>query len=471
MDRESARRQWDTWAEGALGSDPARRRAGVEAALAVLEAGGSSSEAAIAARAAAERDVVFPPEEDAGRSKGRPGWADRVIRARIPLPAAAAVVVLALGGVALRLHSQEARQPAASASASPAAVSGASASAIRAFLPEAEHRKLKFKHPVDVRFMTEAEFTAMTASRNTSNNDAAEVATRELRAMGLVDAGFDLAKSTDMLVTSGVVGLYDLHTRELLVRGVDATPSVRKTLVHELTHALQDQNFQLDNGEHSYGDEQADAFRALVEGDAVRVEQEYVATFSPADRAAYEKEQVGDPGAQRISAQVPQALIELFIFPYVAGPPFTEALIAARGQAGLNQAFVNRPTTTSQVIHPEKYLLGDGLHEVTQPLPDGKPFDHGMLGELGLRLILEKGVEARVINLADLQLASSGWGGDRYVAWDAPGGKACIRDEMQMDSPPETAAVYIVLKRLAGTRSGLAVSRRSAQKVDFTACG
>ena len=67
-----------------------------------------------------------------------------------------------------------------------------------------------------------------------------------LHALGLLDGRPDLARAEQELQGTSVVGFYDPKTKELYVRGVDAKASVRHVLVHELTHALQDQWFSID---------------------------------------------------------------------------------------------------------------------------------------------------------------------------------------------------------------------------------
>src|SRR3712207_9092098 len=66
-----------------------------------------------------------------------------------------------------------------------------------------------------------------------------------MRALGLVDGPFD-ASVLDAGAEEGVLGFYDSQRRRLYVRGDAATPAVRRVLVHQLTHALDDQHFGLE---------------------------------------------------------------------------------------------------------------------------------------------------------------------------------------------------------------------------------
>src|SRR4030095_4110534 len=68
---------------------------------------------------------------------------------------------------------------------------------------------------------------------------------RFFRALGLIGGDVDLAAEQDETSDSDTPAKYSPTDRSVYVRGVDVTPSLRVTLVHELTHALQDQIFNL----------------------------------------------------------------------------------------------------------------------------------------------------------------------------------------------------------------------------------
>ena len=77
----------------------------------------------------------------------------------------------------------------------------------------------------------------------------------------------------------------------MVIRGKNlADVATRVTVVHELTHALQDQHFDLNKLTDATKTSGADtALTALIEGDAVRVENKYVDALSKADQNAYDK--------------------------------------------------------------------------------------------------------------------------------------------------------------------------------------
>jgi len=67
-----------------------------------------------------------------------------------------------------------------------------------------------------------------------------------LRAVGLLDPSVDVELAMEELLKAGVIGYYDPRKKELAVRGKHAGVQARHALVHELTHALQDQWFNID---------------------------------------------------------------------------------------------------------------------------------------------------------------------------------------------------------------------------------
>ena len=355
MDRESARQQWLTWAAGQTGDQLARIRM-AEAALAAMEAGGGPDSAVAAAMAA-----LKPPPPSAPPASRLPSWvpAARSDRIMIGVGAAALLIVGVVAAVsALGVGSTQAK---VSVKATPTEAIDPATLAVRGFIPEGKrfveaHRGLKFTQDVPIKFLTDAAFTARITSKPVDKK-AVDIANKEFRALGLIPAGVDLGKEFTTLSANGIIGFYDYNSKELVVRGVDPNTQERVTLVHELTHALQDQHFRLARLNTVQTDEGSLAFRSLVEGDAVRIQNEYVASLPKAEQDAYNASQAKPP--TEIS-KVPVALLQEFAFPYIAGPTFVDAIFKAHGQVALDDAFLKPPTTSAQLIHPQRFLDAQG---------------------------------------------------------------------------------------------------------------
>jgi hypothetical protein len=346
----------------------------------------------------------------------------------------------------------------------------ASSGSIDAFVPQAvrfveSHRGLEFKRQVKVRHLGDRAFADRVIALQRQDRADLDRQGKVLRALGLLKPDVDPEKAEEELLRSGVVGFYDPRTRELEVRGNTATLSVEHVVVHELTHALQDQWFTLDTG--GRGNDDADiAYTTLVEGDAVRIESAYVASLSASDRRALQSQESGQGGPP---GDVPQVLLELLEFPYAVGPRFTQAVLQAKGQSGLDEAFRSRPDSSSQVLHPERFLGREAPAVPADPPADGAVFDRGTLGELGLELVFERLASTGALTSAQAQAATTGWAGDRYAAW-ARGDGYCVRDRIATRTTADAAALAVALRRFAESRPGVTVDESSAQPA-VTSCG
>ncbi|MBW3616066.1 MAG: hypothetical protein KY439_12285 [Actinobacteria bacterium] len=329
-------------------------------------------------------------------------------------------------------------------------------------------RGLRFTREVKVSLLGDEEFRRrlLGADDPRSPDDTRELQATErvLQGLGLLDRGVDLEKAVESLFGSAVAGFYDTEKDDLVVRGEELTPGRRVTLVHELTHALQDQHFDITRADlDDRDDESSQALTGLVEGDAVRIERTYLDTLPLEQQKAIEAEEAEFSGG--IDPSTPEVLLQLVGFPYIVGPRFVEEIIAAGGQARLDAAFASPPTTSEQLLHPDRYLAGDGPQPVPAPRPDGKVIDEGVLGELGLLLFLREG------GLGDAAPGTArGWGGDRYVAW-ADGRRTCVRATIAMDTPDDGARLRRALERVAERRKGVSVGRGAQGPATVTSCG
>lgn len=326
--------------------------------------------------------------------------------------------------------------------------------AIEAFVEQA--RGLRFKTAVTVTLLGDREFEERVTETDTEETEEVEHAEAVLRAMGLIDDGVDLAAVVRSLTAGAALGFYDPHTKELVVRGTRPSPFVRSVLAHELAHALEDQHFNLDR-DH-LGDEAFLGFEALAEGSAVRIEERYRRSLSPADRRAADREEQSQGGSV---PDVPEVVQVIFGFPYAYGPDLVAAILKAGGQGRLDRAFVDPPASSEQVLDPDRYLDGDKPVPVPVPAADGTAFDDGEIGQLFLALMLRSG-------LADdtARTAADGWGGDHYVAWKE-GARTCVRMDFVMDTAADTAELTAALAGWTATRKGAA----TATATSLRTCG
>ncbi len=262
-----------------------------------------------------------------------------------------------------------------------------------------------------------------------------------LVAFGLLDPGFNLAAALQSFQTTLPIGLYDVDSGVLFVsRDPPTSPLARVTMAHEITHALQDQHYDLSTllpssrtsgtaDQQGLGPDAESARRALVEGDAVLVQQMYQAT-TVQDPAALQQldEEQQEASAGIDFDRLPYVIYQTTYFPYLYGPQFIYGVLGSAplttyGQYGpaMDALFRRPPTSTSQILHPERYR--DHVEPVPVALPslapilgdDWVPLGEGMLGELSHRLILDNFLRADDPDRA--ARASGGWTGDRNTVY------------------------------------------------------
>jgi len=337
-------------------------------------------------------------------------------------------------------------------------------------------RNLKFEHPVPVDFLSDADFQGKVAidSGKLSADDKAELdrSQASLRAIGLLPGGVDLIGATTSLRQSGVLAFYDPDTRRITVRGEELTPATKVTLAHELTHALQDQHFDLKalqkRATRAHG---SLALTALVEGDAVRVQQRYAAALSADERAQYESTRssgANDALASAHAAGVPDSLIAVFQTPYVLGPPMLDVVRSAKGSGAIDALFRRPPVADVSFLEPRTVVDGDTPAPVDPPaLQPGETADGkaDVFGALTLYLAL-----ATHSDPVDALRVADTWGGDAMVTFTR-GDTRCLRATFVGRTPTGTTAIGNALQQWAANEPGDAVQAVSDRsQATLTAC-
>ncbi len=332
-------------------------------------------------------------------------------------------------------------------------------------------RGFTFEHPVYVDFLSPAQYSERTRADEKSleaedvqNLDQAEGL---LRAFGVITNDVDLLDSVNELNDTGTLAYYDSVEERVTVRGTELTPELRATLVHELTHTLQDQHFGLDSvGEEDEDvtDGQVMAFQALVEGDADRIEAAYVESLDDEDQEAV-GDGAEDAGSELEEEDSSQALTALFATPYILGDSFV-ALLDTVEHAKIDEAFLDPPTTEEQLLDPFAYLDGDQPGDVATPGTDGLEVLHtGDFGAAALLVVL-----AERIDLRQALAAVTGWGGDAYAVFEREGHR-CARVHVSGDTPGDSDELHAALRDwVAGAPSGTATVARNGDVVELQSC-
>jgi len=379
--------------------------------------------------------------------------------ARLLVAATVATTILSAGGAASAAPSRASDDGPSLADAVPA---------VSQFVARA--RGLAFGRPVAVRALAGPDFDRLLLAGSSRPRPPRDTGAT-YQGLHLVPSARRYDDREARVVAAGVVGFYQPGRDTLVVRAAGATPFARAVLAHELTHALQDQHFDLPAVMRRGTDaDAAAAVAALYEGDAVRVEEAYVASMSAADQRDYSRAVAG----YRLAPDPEERVLGAFVgFPYAYGPGLVRALLAAGGQRRLDAAFADPPRSTEQVVDPRRYLRAgrDRPRAVPHPRPPAgaRVVDSGVLGAYGLAVVLA----ARVPDVATRSRAALGWGGDGFVTWPTSRGY-CTRIRVLTDTGRDRAELLGALRRWSQgyPRSGTAVvpDARDVRALTLTSC-
>jgi hypothetical protein len=331
-------------------------------------------------------------------------------------------------------------------------------------------RGLSFKRAVSPEPVSQRQMARMIADSYQRNYplDQAAAEGRALITMGALPAGTNLYKAVVGYASSQVLGFYNTETHRLVFISNKAfSPLARFTLSHELTHALQDQNFglgRLDRLNRTCQGDRAEAFLSLIEGDAVVSQIQWARlNLSGNEIAQIQSEARSFPPPP---ASVPQFVREEFGFPYDAGQAFVEALLARGGLRALSDALRRPPASTEQVLHPDKYPNDRpqvvAVPDVSSKLGKGwKAISFSDVGEGFLVDMLQLEVPS-----TDARQAAAGWDGGQYRAF----GKGALTGVVLMtvwDTERDAREFSDTMGRFVGTRPAKVIRTGTSVHVLF----
>ena len=292
-----------------------------------------------------------------------------------------------------------------------------------------------------------------------------------LSGFGLLRSGFDLQQFYIDLYSEQVAGYYDNTTQSMYVIADAAFGGIeRSTYAHEFTHTLQDQNFDIENGlkvtdEHCKADtEYCAAVSALMEGDATLSEQFWLLRYSSA-QDKQEILQFQQNYTSPVYDSAPAYMKQDFLFPYVQGFEFVNALYAKNKWQSVDDVYRNPPVSTEQILHPEKYPddkpVPISLPDFTSSLDGGwSEVDRNVMGEWYISLILDAGyLPAARLDETTAQTAAAGWSGDTYVYYtDKDINEQVMVWQSLWDTDEDTSEFWDASLAYAGKRWGSAAS-------------
>jgi hypothetical protein len=279
-------------------------------------------------------------------------------------------------------------------------------------------RELEFERDVDVRLMTRAEYRA-NRSGGSDGGTHAEWNDQVWEGLFLVGEGRPAAGVLDDTLGSSVLGYYAAGSDELvIVADGDQPVLARGTLVHELVHALQDQQFGLDESPDTQ-DRQL-ARNGVVEGEANLLEARYE------QRCGQEWDCIDTPPrAGSGGGDVDRGVLLVVLMPYLSGPDFVTAIERRGGWAAVDDLHDSYPVSTEQILDPSTYS-DDTPVNVTVPdrsSGDWHRFDHDPVADTVGRasihaMFYQNGIEAASVQrYSYAHPAAEGWDGDALVPY------------------------------------------------------
>lgn len=333
---------------------------------------------------------------------------------------------------------------------------------------------LPIKHEVK-RKLTSRDEVVSYLTKHMNDEDTQRLRRSELvlKKFGLLPRNFDLETFLVALLKEEVAGYYDPKTKTVNLLDWVPIEEQEPVMAHELTHALQDQDINLQKwmkkGDKDLGeirkdptpedienDEIDNAREAVVEGQAQAMMFQYAIAptghsivTSPVLVGAMEEESLTGSPSTKVFNDAPIFMKESLTFPYTYGMDFVIKLMQ---KGGKEKAFAgvlhNPPHTTRQIMEPETYLSGERIEPMNIPdfkrdFKDYKKFDIGAMGEFDVAVLIEQYVGKPLSKKMYPE-----WRGGYYYAAkaktnaDAPLGLLYVSRWSSPESAAEFAGIY-----------------------------
>jgi hypothetical protein len=296
---------------------------------------------------------------------------------------------------------------------------------------------LKLRTPLKKSLRTRDQIRAYVVKEMNDDKDLAEryAGQRSAEAFGLLPKGFDLDSFMVELLTEQIAGLYDPKAHEFYVADWIPVDDQKMVMAHELTHALEDQHFQIEAWSKAArpNDDAELAREAVLEGSAMAAMVDYL--LAGTGRSLQDvpdidpSMMIGDMEDSPQLKKAPMFLKDALIFPYLAGLNFSAAALKPDGWSRLPVVFTNPPVSTQQILHPALYKSGKVPPKISLPTevvekalgPEWKKLEDNIMGEFGWREVLKQ-----FLGEAKAEPVAAGWEADRYAVYEQKQSKKLV---------------------------------------------
>jgi len=304
-----------------------------------------------------------------------------------------------------------------------------------------------------------------------------------LKMFGLVPQDFNLARETEDLLGEQAAAFYDYKKKRLYI--IDSTPAGEEqqmALVHELAHALADQQHSLGKylNQGSPDSDESTAREAVMEGQATWLTWAYEAKraggkgevpLKMLDQLTSERDSNSE---FPVLDKSPLYMRESLLFPYNAGARFQDAVYRKLGRGAFEAVFAQGPRSTQQILHPMAYF--DRTAPATiEPLGIAKiagkqaalfrPVIEGAVGEFDHAILLRQ-----YVGESEGAVAAQHWRAGWFRLYEhKKEGYPVLSYVSQWDSPEAARAYFGLYQRvLKGKWKKMAVASATPNEISGT---
>jgi hypothetical protein len=285
---------------------------------------------------------------------------------------------------------------------------------------------LPVRSPLKKRIVGKSQMAALLEAKLHSELTPAEMAAEEasLKAFGLVPPDFNLGEFLISFYTEQAAGFYDPQSKTMYIAAWVAPDMQKMVLAHELTHALQDQSFNLDHFLRAVeeNDDESNARQAVIEGYATAAMMQYLIepvplAGMPSLRSFMASALHQNPEQYPVFARAPFFLRYESLFPYAQGLEFMQQGLKLDGWRELNKLFPDPPINTKEIFDPTIYFQHESQRAISMPRPPGlsrmrslRFVTENTLGELGYYSLL-----GQLLSEGEAKRVSPNWMADHYL--------------------------------------------------------
>ncbi len=277
-------------------------------------------------------------------------------------------------------------------------------------------RGLEFEERADIEIWTREEYQEWRGEPNASQVRT-QWENQVWEAKFIVGQDRDVTQVFDDTLGDAVGGFYS-PSSELVVIVTDSDTAAvsKRTLVHELVHVLQDQQFGIDSPPARQ--DLAMARDGVVEGEAELIPDLYF------ERCESEWSCLEPPSSAGEGADIDPGIILVLLHPYEQGPVFVDAIRERAGWDAVDDMYDSYPESTAQVIDPDKYpdtspinvTVEDRSSTEWSPVTHDPPRE--TVGQAAIYVMLWHNDVIAVDNPFSYEhSASDGWAGDELVPY------------------------------------------------------